>query len=478
MFKNINLTKVCYIFLILAIFFIALFSAWKINPIFAPDELFRFTIPSYIYHTNTLPVGSEIQIRDPRWGYSYGFLPYLPSLISVIFMKIANLFGSFDLIKTSRLVSVFAIVGTSFVTFKIGKELFDKKSLIFLFVVLCIFLPQFVFLGSYLNNDCFAVFMSSIIIYCWIKGILNNWPTKTCILLGISVGALALTYYNAYAFILCTIFIYCGTFLKMNEKNWNSFIKKGLIIFLIAFAIAGWFFIRNYLNTGDFLGLSITEKYGQLYAVDAFKPQNRLTPLTQNVSFIDAFFKPYIVSSNWFVSSWKSFIGCFGYMNIAMNKVVYWIYTILIGFGLLFSLGYIKNTFLKKEFNIKLFIISLIICIILPILLSMDHSYTTDFQPQGRYWMSMLIPFMIFVSLGFMHFVDSNLFKRLLSAFKKQSSKLSNLLNSNGVINNKIISNSKLRFIKDNLDFYHVITGIYLLMFVYVFIKYFSIMFH
>ena len=43
---------------------------------------------------------------------------------------------------------------------------------------------------------------------------------------------------------------------------------------------------------------------------------------------------------------------------------------------------------------------SLVCCIIIPVLLSLVYSYTDDFQPQGRYIMTFIIPVMYFTAAG------------------------------------------------------------------------------
>lgn len=44
--------------------------------------------------------------------------------------------------------------------------------------------------------------------------------------------------------------------------------------------------------------------------------------------------------------------------------------------------------------------LNLLLCIFIPIALSLYYSYMTDFQPQGRYVMAALIPVMIIITYG------------------------------------------------------------------------------
>ena len=42
----------------------------------------------------------------------------------------------------------------------------------------------------------------------------------------------------------------------------------------------------------------------------------------------------------------------------------------------------------------------MVLTMIIPVALSIYYSYTSDFQPQGRYIMSLLIPLMLFTTIG------------------------------------------------------------------------------
>lgn len=422
--KKINFQNSTIIFFIIA-FVLMVYCAIRFDPLNVPDEPFRMTVPYFIYEHNILPIGNETVLRNEIWGFSYAIYPYLPSLIGVFFMKIASVIGV-DLHVALRFVSVISIIGTMFMCLKIGKEIFKKDSTALLFSVLCVFLPQVIFLGSYLNNDAFSIFLSSIIIFSWIKGLKSNWPYKICILLGIALGCMALTYYNAYGYILCTIPIFCISFYKENKGDWNSFIKKGGIIFIIAFLISGWFFIRNAIHfNGDFFGRETCRIHSELYGNEMGKPSNRKTPSNLNYSFYETFFIENEISgsNNWIKNTWFSFIGVFGNMSVNMSEKIYMFYTALIGGGAIISLYPIKKLFdnfsLKKilenkNFNKILFLTTLVMVIIIPIILSMIYTFYTDYQSQGRYIISALLPLMIFVTIGIKF-----LFNKINSTVKK-----------------------------------------------------------
>lgn len=381
----------------------------------APDEFMKYDICKYICNHLKLPHGGDKEIMNEMWGISYAFTPILAYIFSGLFMKFATFFtqnGDIILIA-GRLFSVLCIIGYSYICIKISNKLF-KGIYKWLFVVLATLLPQLIYLGTYINNDSLALFSIAIIIYAWIQGFEKDWNWKSCVMLGMGIGICALSYYNAYGYILTSIFIYiisCG----IKKINIKEFLKKGIVIAAIATAIAGWWFIRSYIiYDGDFLGLNTSKQYSQMYAIEQLKPTNRATPANEHISLI------YMLKDmQWIKISIQSMIGIFGYMNIIMDRRIYIVYLLIIGLGIVgisfeWIVALIKKIHSKinnkskeiiTEKNIKnkekiLFNIAMIINIIIPIFLSIYYSYFNDFQPQGRYIMPIIIPLMYFITIG------------------------------------------------------------------------------
>ena len=390
----------------------------------APDEQMKYDVCEYICNNLKLPHGGDESIRNPIWGLSYAFTPILSYMISAMFMRITMFFtqNEFTIVVAARFLSVLCMVGYTIMNIKIADKLF-KGVYKWLFVVFTTLLPQVVYLGSYLNNDSLALFSISIIVYSWIIGLEKDWNWKSCIILAIGIGICALSYYNAYGYILCSIFIYViSSYIKRIDIK--EFLKKGIVISLIVFLLAGWWFIRNYiLYDGDFLGLDVSREYGEKYAQEQFKPSNRPTPARQNMPLDVMLF-----DNKWIETTIKSSIGLFGYMHIEMEENTYSIYKNIFIIGLIGAivggvikkiLYFIKNKKEKNEIKRKvnkeritkkneerLFNIIMIICIIIPIILSIYYSYFNDFQPQGRYIMPMIIPFMYFIVKGIKNIMD------------------------------------------------------------------------
>lgn len=391
--------------IIMAIFLIGLFCyylIWTVSQPYnsCPDEKMKWDICKYIAEHNSIPDGRDESIRDSAWGISYAFQPILTYMICAVFVKIASIFTTqqFALVVVARLVSTISMTLTIYFVIKIANKLFKDKGIYkYLFIIFIAFQPITAFLASYINNDSTAILAISMIIYLWILGLESNWKTKHCILLGGAVGFCALTYYNAYGYILCSVLI-CLSSAVLNKMDAKEIAKKALIVASVAFAVAGWWFVRNaIIYDGDILGTKTQNEYGDKYALEQYKPSVRKTPENSNESILHM-----LNEDAWAKTTVKSFVGMFGYQSILMSNKIYYLY---LSFWLIGGLGCLlkfKDLFIYKKEEKSKYILNYIfvIAIIIPILLSIIYSYTSDFQPQGRYIMGIIIPFMYFVVNG------------------------------------------------------------------------------
>lgn len=350
----------------------------------APDEGMREDVVYWIAKNGRLPIGDEKELINPIWGFSYAFLPYLPSIIGAFYVKIISVFTSSEIaiFLAPRMVSVFAGMITGGFALKIGKRIFYNRLSDYLFASFICLLPQFVFICSYFNNDSFSVMTTVIMLYFWICGMQDGWNKKNTIGLGVGIGMCALTYYNAYGYILCSIVFYVGSWIHKGKKiEWSKFWKFGLIIAGVAIMFAGWYFIRNgIIYNGDFLGIQATRKCGEINAMEQYKPSNRTNMYNQGKTIWDMLTDGY-----WVKMLYSSFIGCFSFMSVLISDwYIHRYYAILLLGGIIGLIIMLVN---KKT---RLLCITLVFTMIIPIVLTIYNSYSADYQPQGRYVMSAL----------------------------------------------------------------------------------------
>ncbi|MCI9304965.1 MAG: DUF2142 domain-containing protein [Lachnospiraceae bacterium] len=381
-----------------------------------PDENMRLQIAQFILKYGKLPTGDQKEIMDYTWGFTYAFRPILPQMLEALFIRIAMIFtqDAFALLFAGRLVSVFSGAVFFWYVKALGDMLFERKSLRWLFLLLNVCLPQSSFLFTYLNCDSMALMASAMILYYLLKGMRDTFSVRTCIWLGVSLSICVLSYYNAYGFLITAAFIFTGCFLERARRGESckaEFGRKGLLIGGIVLFLAGWWFVRNYvLYDGDFLGLRTQEECAQQYALDMFKPSGRRNCINMGISMTDMLFR-----SNWAFLVFKSFVGILAPLTKAHRA---WIFA---GYGLLFLAGgtgvlrecirsFSRRYGTKNEENIKkkeavdvsrfMLHVGLVMAVLLPNVMNIWYSYSNDYQPQGRYSMPMLVPFMYYVTRG------------------------------------------------------------------------------
>ena len=111
-----------------------------------------------------------------------------------------------------------------------------------------------------------------------------------------------------------------------------------------------------------------------------------------------------LTRGRWIETTVESFIGLFGGMAICLDGKFYDFYRL--AFWLLI-LCFALNRYKTKEKIKTSFIAMLLFTIVFPIAFSIYSSYTRDFQPQGRYIMSILPAVCVFISVGMDEFSKS-----------------------------------------------------------------------
>jgi len=385
----------------------------------------------------TLPHGGDPEIRHELWGISYAFNPILPYIAGAVFGKAALIFTSAEMapVIAARIVNVLFGTATAALTIKTGKKLFQKESSK-VFVVLVCFLPGAVFINSYINTDSIALFSTAWIVWCWVKALKNGWGKGVCIELALALSVCALSYYNAYGFILCSVFFFAGSIMFCEDKSWNykKMFSLGFLIIVVVVICAGWWFVRNgILYHGDVLGMRTSSEYAQLYAREDLKPSNRITPQSQGMSIWEMlFWIPGEWKFNWLVTVAGGFIGTIGFLENGMPKAWSLVYIVVFAAGIAGVFFQIRRQFFvtglqksvrhakdnagdtvyitirkNKRWDMKnYFHLCLLAAMVIPFILLVKYAYSSDFQAQGRYLMPMLIPFMYFITLGYTNIMD------------------------------------------------------------------------
>ena len=401
------------LFLLSLLGFVFLFSLWW--SLTAPmgegaDEGMHMDIARFIYEHGQLPRGDDPEIRNPVWGISYAFSPIFSFMVSSVFMKLADLYGMAEdgLLAAARFVSVLSGTGAALFAALAARYLFSERSRMrYAFPAAFALFPEMLYLCSYVNCDAFALMTCSMILLAWVRGAKMRWRIRDCVFLAVSLGLCALSYYNAYGYILMSVplfFISCG---KCGRTRGDTS-RRALIIVLLTFSIAGWWFVRNaVIYRGDILGRASLRKAAELYAAEGYRPSDRLTPKEQGLGILEFF-----TQTDFLKETLTSFVGRFSNFTLQLKMSLTKACLLLIGIGLFGNVRLPLTASREKRssreeaktlsgLQMEMYLqLTMLLAMLIPVVLSVIYSYGNDYQPQGRYIMPCLLPLMFFVSQG------------------------------------------------------------------------------
>ena len=386
--KDIKLNRTQKIIIAL-VFMLSLAGAYLIDESFCPDEYGRRLLSDWICQNGRLPLGDEPELIIGEWGFSYALRPYVSAIVGAVFTKLFSVlgFGGRMLLVASRMCSVISITSAAYFGLKLGNEVLDNKESSVLMTVVLVFNPQTLFLGMYQNNDILSIAAVMAVIYCIIKGNRDKWNIRSCIMLSISVSVCLLSYYTVYGWLLVLGIVFLFSLIRNSGDKASGIIKKILLIAALITVCAGWFFIRNaMIHNGDFLGVASEETSRNQLIAKGYNviPYDR--PCDNGVSFIS-----FLTGNNfsWIHFTIRSTFAAFGYMNIWIAKWMYWIYYLLIIFYV--ALYLLFDLFGKRKQYHKMMDFIVILSGMITVGLSVYQSYFRDYQPQGRYIITVLI---------------------------------------------------------------------------------------
>jgi len=131
---------------------------------------------------------------------------------------------------------------------------------------------------------------------------------------------------------------------------------------------------------------------------------NRPTPMNLGMGLGEMLNTTQYMGKTWANATFQSFVAAFGYMDVYAPDWVYNVYKIVLllgGIGIIIRLVQrLKNDRTKQIKEQVIFHVNMLICMVIPIGLSIYYSYATDYQPQGRYCYPMLLALTYFVAKG------------------------------------------------------------------------------
>ena len=381
----------------------AYYGSWVAQPFnFSPDEAMRYGVTRFLFNHGRLPVNEET-ISDP-WGFSYAHIPTMfCNVFGALFMKIGSWFSSdaTTLLRAARMVGVVCVTGTVYWTLRASRLLFRAP---FHWLPVCIvaFLPQFAYIGSYVNNDSAALFGTSMILFAWASAVERRWSYGTATILAVGIAVCATSYYNSYSWILFSMLMFPLTYVVRNGRQ--GLVRMGLFVSAVVLVLGSYLFLRHLRLYGDLLGFETCRRFAMQYASPDFVPGVRKSLYASGCSL------PYmLLGMQWIWGTAYSFIGYFGWLQYPIPSWCYVAYALVFvggGLGVLWKGADWIRGWRKVGVCRWAFLVSLVGCAAITVGLSVYYSYTRDYQAQGRYCFPALLPVALLSAKGVERIAD------------------------------------------------------------------------
>ena len=382
-------------------------------PLFSnpPDEHARILIPEFIALNGYLPTGLEDEVIIPGYGFSYGLTPYLPFVIMGYAMRIVYLLGgsALSLIYTARFVNVCFGTVMAAVVFFLGRRIFSNKKYAMAFSVSVMFLPEHLFVHSYVNTESMCFLGIAILLLGLVSLYQGGANIKNTLTIATGLSIIISSYYNAYGYIVSAFLLFIVYFINFtsSEKegagkklsiDHKSMFKYGFMIFGIVFATSGWWFIRNIiLFNGVIFGMRTRDALFHAANPESWNSYRNSGYTIMEMLKLNPDYFPVVL---------KTFFASLGSVSIFCNDFYYIIYELIYLTGLILSLSFAISSIVKRKcgasgFKSVFFHINMLFCILMPAFLHMYYVYVVEFQRQGRYLLPMLIPLVYYVIKGY-----------------------------------------------------------------------------
>ena len=289
------------------------------------------------------------------------------------------------------------------VVYFIGKRVFQDDRFRWLFCFAVTYLPEGLFMHTYVNTDSCCMLSTAMMVYALVCVYRDGINVRNSLWMSGGIILCALSYYNAYGYIVSCILLFVMFFLQKKESggysyDWKKMLKYGCFIAAVVLIGIGWWFIRSYIVLdGDLLGLATREKMAIQYAVESVNPLTMQTYHSMGYTVFEMFRERYTLSG-----LFHSFVGAFGSMSIYGSIWLYRAYKVFFAAGIVGALLYLIRYKKRRKISGRewFFHINMLYCIFMPVFLTIYYAYTTDYQNQGRYLLPALIPLMYYMTKG------------------------------------------------------------------------------
>jgi 4-amino-4-deoxy-L-arabinose transferase-like glycosyltransferase len=285
-------------------------------------------------------------------------------------------------VHVARFFSIILGLGTVLVTYQLAREIFPDWPLAALgATAFNAFLPMFLFISASVNNDNLSNLLGNLLTLLIVRLLKANPDARpswrTYVVIGIVCGAGLLAKLNIGFLIPLVALALLVVSLRL--RDWRPLVIGGAISGGLTIAIAGWWYLRNQQLYGDPTGLNMFLDVVGRRAVYA----NLAQLWSERHSFMQAFW------------------GFFGGMNVPLPDLVYLIFNIIGGVGLIGTGVFLIRRVMKRDWTLERWLPALV-TLIWPIITFISYLRWTAETPasQGRLVFGALSSICLWMAVG------------------------------------------------------------------------------
>ena len=227
--------------------FIFLTKILRIGPWIGFDSPHHLDYIIYILKNKSFPLAKE--------GWSMFHPPLFYFLSAGLLEMLRPLWGPVRPFSILKAIPFLCGLGNVWVAYFIGRMIFRNDPFMILLVVLSAgMIPMNIYMSAYVANEPLLAFLISLSFLVALQILRNpGAPLRKMILLGILLSLALLTKITALVFILVISGFLVAKFVLSDRLNLKEVAGRIGFIYLLIVAIAGWYFIRNFISLGNFL---------------------------------------------------------------------------------------------------------------------------------------------------------------------------------------------------------------------------------
>ena len=330
--------------------------------------------------SNDLPVithdGAHFFRYPGEAAFTYLAVPPLPYLPPAIAARVFNITHYEDFIAIGRGWSILCIAAAVGLTSTIAADLAcpSRRRQAGLWAgIIVAFMPKIGEIAGYANSDSASILAAAFVLWTAMRGYRAAWPTRWTVTLGIAIGILGLTRYNAYVAAFPALALALHVW-RMDER---TRIPPILPVSVTALAVWSWWPLRNLVLYGEPTGvptiysqLALRGRGGETLP-HVFNLPNTIENLVTRTPFIH--------------DLWTSF-----WLGEKAGGHGPWIWITTAALVMLVLARKRRTRPCSNFYPTRLMLLSLIVAVAVVCLASAQNSLTYDYQAKGRYLLPLL----------------------------------------------------------------------------------------